>query len=50
MRAIEEVEAVREWLRKRSGTYPRIAEDTGISYQWICSFSQGVINDPRVST
>ena len=37
---------VRSELLDKKGNWPRIARETGVSYSWLCKFSQGKMKNP----
>ena len=44
---MDRTEQAREFIRSRRGKWPEMVEATGLNYQWISKFAQGVIKDPR---
>ena len=44
---MDRTEEARAYLQSLRGSWPAIVSATGLNYQWISKFAQGVIKDPR---
>lgn len=42
--------AVRRMLEERRGSWPQIAEDTGVKYRTLQNIAQGKVDNPAVGT
>lgn len=43
---MDSTEEARAFLQSVRGTWPEVVESTGLNYQWISKFAQGVIKSP----
>lgn len=42
------LDEVRDCLEAARGTWPQIAQETGLNYEWLVTVAQGGIRDPGV--
>lgn len=44
---MDRTEQAREYVHTWKGRWPELCAESGVQYQWLTKFSQGVIKEPR---